>query len=77
MHSSQYEQGRVGVLSCLLQGGWLLPLVGMVSDLIQSHTWTWAYCPGQMAGALRKSGWKCLGSQNQSAPDRHWLWPVS
>lgn len=70
-------QGKAGVLSCSLRGGSLLPLGDMVSDLIPSRTWTWAYCPGQTDVALRKSGWKCLCTQNQFAPDIYWLWPVS
>lgn len=70
-------QGKVGVSSCFLQGGSLLPLGDTVSDPIPSRTWTWAYCLGQMDVALRKSGWKCLCTQNQFAPDIYWLWPVS
>lgn len=70
-------QGKAGVSSCSLQGGSLLPLGDTVSDLIPSRTWTWAYCPGQTDVALRKSGWKCLCTQNQFAPDIYWLWPVS
>lgn len=72
-----HEWGRAEVLSGFLQGGWLLPLGGMVSGLIQSHTWTWVYCPGLMAGASGRSGPQCLCGQRQSGPDRHWLWPVS
>lgn len=72
-----HVQGRAGVLSCSPPGGSPLPLGDTVSDLIPSRTWTWAYCPGQMDVALRKSGWKFLDTQNQFAPDIHWLWPVS
>lgn len=72
-----HEWGRAEVLSGFLQGGWLLPLGGMVSGLIQSHTWTWVYCPGLMAGASGRSGSQCLCGQRRSVPDRHWLWPVS
>lgn len=70
-------RGRAGASSCSLRGGSLLPLGDMVSDLIPSRTWTWAYCPGQTDVALRKSGWKCLCTQNPFAPDIYWLWPVS
>ena len=70
-------RGKAGVSSCSLRDGSLLPLGDMVSDLIPSRTWTWAYCPGQTDVALRKSGWKCLCTQNQFAPDIYWLWPVS
>lgn len=70
-------QGKAGVSSCSLRDGSLLPLGDMVSDPIPSRTWTWAYCLGQTDVALRKSGWKCLCTQNQFAPDIYWLWPVS
>lgn len=72
-----HVQEMAGVLSCSLRDGSLLPLGDMVSDLIPSRTWTWAYCPGQMDVVLRKSGWKCLYTQNQFAPDIYWWWPVS
>lgn len=70
-------QGMAAVSSCSLRGGSLLPLGDTASDLIPSRTWTWAYCPWQTDVALRKSGWKYLGTQNRFAPDIFWLRPVS
>lgn len=52
-----HVEEKAAVLLCFLLGMGPLPWGGRVSDLIQSHTWTWVCYPVQMVVALKKNCW--------------------